>query len=60
MLVKICGNWKDVLATRRDNVNVCYLNGCDLFEKVRYSKRCVSQSDLQWFQFDISTWQKQY
>ena len=41
MLVKICGNWKDVLATRRDNVNVCYLNGCDLFEKVRYSKRCV-------------------
>ena len=27
VLVKICGNWKDVLATKRDNANLC----CDVY-----------------------------
>ena len=25
---KTMWNWKDVVATRRDNANVCYLKGC--------------------------------
>ena len=41
---KMC-NWKDVLEKRLDIPNVCYLKEV-LFEKARYSKRCVIQKDV--------------
>ena len=33
-----------VLATRRDNVNVCYI--LSVLENMRYSKRCVIQNGV--------------
>ena len=49
MVVKICGNWKVVLATRRDNANVVIWKDV-LFEKAGYSKRCVIKKGVhsQW------------
>ena len=35
LLIKRCGNWKDVLATRLVRAKVCYLKGC-VIEKMCY------------------------